>query len=124
MLLAALAYVLIERRRPIALRGSELAGAQIDTLGIRLLKLAAVLARNTRRIRLCFASNWHSAPIFAHAMRMLPSPWQFIQRLARACTRRQPATQAAVGIEVKGKRSAQCAMPNFLPASRRSVHSV
>jgi hypothetical protein len=73
VLLAALAYVLIERLRALALQGTELASAQIDTLRIRLLKLAAVVTRNTRRIRLYFASNWPSAPIFAQAMRALGS---------------------------------------------------
>jgi hypothetical protein len=71
VLLAALAYVLIERMRELALRGTELANAQIDTLRIKLLKLAAVITRNTRRIRLYFASDWPSAPIFAQAMRAL-----------------------------------------------------
>jgi hypothetical protein len=71
VLLAALAYVLIERMRALALQGTELASAQIDTLRIRLLKLAAVVTRNTRRIRLYFASNWPSAPIYAQAMRAL-----------------------------------------------------
>ena len=69
-----LGYVLIERMRALALRGTELATAQIDTLRVRLLKLGAVITRNTRRIRLYLASNWPSAPIFAHAMRMLRSP--------------------------------------------------
>jgi len=71
VLLAALAYVLIERMRALALQGTELASAQVDTLRIRLLKLAAVITRNTRRIRLYFASNWPSAPIYAQAMRAL-----------------------------------------------------
>ena len=74
VLLAALAYVLVERLRALALQGTELASAQIDTLRIKLLKLAAVITRNTRRIRLYFASNWPSAPIFAHAMRALRPP--------------------------------------------------
>jgi hypothetical protein len=74
VLLSALAYVLIERMRAIALQGTELATAQIDTLRIKLLKLAAVITRNTRRIRLYFASHWPSAALFAHAMRMLRSP--------------------------------------------------
>jgi hypothetical protein len=73
VLLAALAYVLIERLRALALQGTELANAQIDTLRIRLLKLAAIVTRNTRRIRLYFASNWPSASIFAQAMRALGS---------------------------------------------------
>jgi Transposase DDE domain group 1 len=74
VLLSAPAYVLIERLRALGLKGTELAHAQIDTLRIKLLKLAAVVTRNTRRIRLYFASNWPSAPIFAQAMRMLRSP--------------------------------------------------
>ena len=73
VLLAALAYVLIERMRALALQGTELATAQVDTLRIRLLKLAAVVTRNTRRIRLYFASNWPSASTFAQAMRALGS---------------------------------------------------
>jgi hypothetical protein len=74
MLLAALGYVLIERLRALALKGTKLATAQVDTLRIKLLKLAAVVTRNTRRIRLYLASNWPSANIFAHAMRQLRSP--------------------------------------------------
>jgi Transposase DDE domain group 1 len=74
VLLAARGYVLVERMRALALQGTELATAQIDTLRVRLLKLGAVITRNTRRIRLYLASNWPSAPIFAHAMRMLRSP--------------------------------------------------
>ena len=54
VLLAALAYVLIERMRALALQGTELAKTQIHTLRIRLLRLAAVVTRNTRRVRLYF----------------------------------------------------------------------
>ena len=74
VLLATLGYVLIERLRALALVGIALANAQVDTLRIKLLKLAAVVTRNTRRIRLYFASNWPSADIFAHAMSQLRSP--------------------------------------------------
>ncbi len=74
MLLAALGYVLIERLRALALQGTELATAQVDTLRIKLLKVAAVITRNTRRIRLYLASHWPNAQTFAHAMRQLRSP--------------------------------------------------
>ena len=57
MLLAALGYVLIERLRALALAGTTLATAQVDTLRVKLLKVAAVVVRNTRRIRLYLASN-------------------------------------------------------------------
>jgi hypothetical protein len=74
VLLAALGYVLIERLRALALQGTSLAKAQVDTLRIKLLKLAAVVTRNTRRIRLYLATNWPSADIFAQAMNELRSP--------------------------------------------------
>jgi hypothetical protein len=74
VLLAALGYVLIERLRALALQGTALATAQVDTLRIRLLKVAAVVTRNTRRIRLYLASSWPSAPIFVQVMSALRSP--------------------------------------------------
>ena len=74
MLLAALDYVLIERLRALALQGTALATARVDTLRIKLLKVGAVGARNTRGIRLYLASNWPSAQTFAHAMSKLRSP--------------------------------------------------
>ena len=74
VLLAALGYVLIERLLALALQGTALATAQVDTLRNKLLKVGAVVTRNTRRIRLYLASNWPSADIFAHAMRQLHSP--------------------------------------------------
>lgn len=60
--------------RALTLQGTALACAQVDTLRIKLLKVAAVVTRNTRRIRLYLASNWPSADIFAHAMSQLRSP--------------------------------------------------
>ncbi len=74
MLLAALAYVLIDRLRALALEGTVLASPQVDTLCIKLLKVAAVITRNTWRIRLYLASHWPSAAVFAHAMSQLRSP--------------------------------------------------
>ena len=69
MLPVALGYVLIERLRALALAGTKLATAQVYTLRCKLLKVAAVITRNTRRIRLYLASHWPSADIFAHALR-------------------------------------------------------
>ena len=74
ILLSALAYTLVERLRAIALSGTTLARAQVASLRTQLLKLAAVITRNTRRIRLYFASEWPSAAIFQHALDVLNSP--------------------------------------------------
>ncbi len=49
--------MLIERLRALALQGTALAHAQVDTLRIKLIMVAAVVTRNTRRIRLYPASN-------------------------------------------------------------------
>lgn len=56
LLLAALAYVLMERLRTIGLAGTDLARAQVWTLRCRLLKIGAVIVRNTRRVRFFMAS--------------------------------------------------------------------
>ena len=45
--------------------------AQVHTLRIKRLTVAAVLTRNTRRIRRYLASSWPSAVIFAQATRQL-----------------------------------------------------
>ena len=44
--------MLIERLHALALQGKALTSAQVDNLHIKLLKVAAVITRNTRRIRL------------------------------------------------------------------------
>lgn len=58
LLLASLAYVLMERLRTIGLAGTELARAQVWILRCRLLKVGAVIVRNTRRIRFFLASGF------------------------------------------------------------------
>ena len=57
VLLAALAYTLLETMRRTVLGGTELARAQCQTLRLRLLKIGAVVTRNTRtvKVRLCSA---------------------------------------------------------------------
>jgi hypothetical protein len=73
ILLSALAYTLVERLRALALKDTPLANAQIHNLRNQLLKLAAVITRNTRRIRLYLASHWPSASIFKTALHALNS---------------------------------------------------
>lgn len=64
LLLASLAYVLMERLRAIGLAGTDLARAQVGTIRVRLLKLGAVIVRNTRRIRFFLASSFPHQDIF------------------------------------------------------------
>ena len=73
LLLASLAYVLIERLRTLALQGTELAQAQAWTLRSKLLKLGAVVIRNTRRIRILASSAFPLQALFVTALRRLGS---------------------------------------------------
>jgi hypothetical protein len=67
LLLAALAYTLMQRLRALALRGSELARACAATIRTRLLKIGVGVLRNTRRVRLMFASHHPLRELFAQA---------------------------------------------------------
>ncbi len=50
LILSSLAYILIEAIRGLALAGTSMARAQAGTIRLRLLKIGAVITRNTRRI--------------------------------------------------------------------------
>lgn len=56
--LSALAYTLMEGLRRLALEGTELARAQCASLRLELLKVGAVITRNTRRIHLRLPSAY------------------------------------------------------------------
>lgn len=56
LLLSSLAYVLMETIRRLGLKGTELARAQVTTIRLKLLKIGAVILRNTRRVRFLLSS--------------------------------------------------------------------
>ncbi len=56
LLLSSLAYVLMETIRRLGLHGTELARAQVATIRLKLLKIGAVILRNTRRVRFLLSS--------------------------------------------------------------------
>ena len=64
---SSLAYVLLHALRRIALRGTEWAQAQVGTIRLRLLKIAAQVRVSARRIRLCYSSAYPWKPLFAAA---------------------------------------------------------
>lgn len=64
LLLSALAYILVESIRRIALKGTELAAAQCGTIRLKLFKIGAVVHRNTRRVRLHLSSAYPYKPLF------------------------------------------------------------
>jgi hypothetical protein len=70
LLLASLAYVLMERLRAVGLAGTELARAQVWILRCRPLQVGAVIVRNTRRVRFYLASAFpHQAAFQLAAQR-------------------------------------------------------
>ena len=71
LLLAALAYTLIERLRAIALKSTELERATAATIRVRLLKIGAAVVRNTRRVRILLASHHPLRAVFLHAAQAL-----------------------------------------------------
>ena len=58
LLLSSAAYVLLETLRRIGLSATKLARAQVTAIRLRLLKIGAVITRNTRRIRLWLSSSF------------------------------------------------------------------
>ena len=73
LLLAALAYTLMQRLRTLALTGTELQRASAATIRVRLLKIGTAILRNTRRIRLMLASHHPLRELFALAAQRLNS---------------------------------------------------
>jgi hypothetical protein len=73
VILSAAAYVLMETIRRVGLRGTELARAQVGTIRLKLLKIGAVIVRNTRRIRLFFSSAYPHQELFASVCAALSS---------------------------------------------------
>ncbi len=73
LLLASLAYSLLEGIRRLALKGTELAKAQCGTIRLKLLKVGAVITKNTRRIRFLLSSAYPYQQLFKHAAQQLDS---------------------------------------------------
>ena len=73
LLLSSCAYVLLERMRALALAGTELARAQVSTIRLKLLKIGAVVLRNTRTVRLLLSSSYPYQAIFRQVVAALGS---------------------------------------------------
>jgi hypothetical protein len=71
MLLSSLAYILIESIRNLALSGSKMAQATAGTIRLKLLKIGAVILRNTRRIRFLYSSSYPNQTLFIKALKRL-----------------------------------------------------
>ena len=68
---SALAYVLVDALRRLGLAGTEWASAQVETIRLRLLKIAAQVRISARRIWVCYSSAYPWKHLFAAAWRAL-----------------------------------------------------
>jgi len=71
LLFSSLAYILVEHIRSIALKGTILEKAQVDTIRLKLFKIGAVVIRNTRRIRFLLSSAYPLQELFSSVVAKL-----------------------------------------------------
>jgi hypothetical protein len=69
--LSAAAYVLVEALRRLALKGTEMAQAQVNTIRLRLLKIGAQIRFTARRVVVCMSSGYPWQDLFGHAYKAL-----------------------------------------------------
>ncbi len=71
LLLSSVAYVLMDALRSLLLKGTRLAHARCDTLRLKLLKIGAVILRNTRRVHFLWSSAYPYQRLFTRISRCL-----------------------------------------------------
>ena len=67
--LSALAYTLVEALRRLALKGTEWAEAQVDTIRLKLFKIGALVRISARRVWLELSSTYPWKQIYARGLR-------------------------------------------------------
>ena len=74
LLFSSLAYLLLERLRVLTLQGTELMAAQAQSIRLKILKIGAVILKNTRRIRLMLSSHYPFRELFTQALlKLIPT---------------------------------------------------
>jgi hypothetical protein len=68
---SAMAYTLVEALRRLALKGTEWAEAQVDTIRLKLFKIGAIVRISVRRVLLQMSSTYPWKNIFVHAFNAL-----------------------------------------------------
>ena len=64
---SALAYTLVEALRRLALKGTEWAEAQVDTIRLKLFKIGALVRISARRVWLELSSTYPWKQVYARA---------------------------------------------------------
>jgi len=73
LLLSSAAYILIDAIRRLALKGTNWARAQVQTIRLKLFKIGTVILRNTRRVRLFFSSAYAYRDLFVDTFHRINS---------------------------------------------------
>ena len=73
LIFSSMAYILMEIMRRIALKNTELANAQCETIRLKLYKIGAIILRNTKRIRFLLSSNYPKQELFLETTKKLCS---------------------------------------------------
>ena len=71
LLLSSMAYCLLEAIRSQALKNTQLVHARCDTIRLRLLKIGAVIIRNTRRVKFLLSSAYPLQSLFLEVSKRL-----------------------------------------------------
>ena len=71
LLMSSLAYILLERLSALALNDTVLANSSLGTIRLTLLKIGAVVVRNTRRIRIFLSSAHRCQQLFKRVVQRL-----------------------------------------------------
>jgi len=71
LLLSALAYILLEELQSHYLKETILAVAQVDTIRLKLLKIGAIITKNSRKIKLFFSSHYVHQDLFTNVVSLL-----------------------------------------------------
>lgn len=71
LIFSSMAYILIESMRRIALKNTELAHAQCETIRLKLYKIGAIILRNTRRIQFLLSGNYPKQSLFLETAKKL-----------------------------------------------------
>ena len=71
LLMSALAYILMERLRTIGLSETALSNSGLGTVRLKLLKIGAVIIKNTRRLRIFLSSAYPCQDLFRLVVRRL-----------------------------------------------------
>ena len=68
---SSIAYVLVNELRRVALRGTELARAQVSTIRTRLVKIGGLVRVSVRRVYVALSSSFPLQALFVRALQNL-----------------------------------------------------